>query len=63
MLAGGGKLVRLHLCRNLVGLMMTLAKQLGKDHITCNAIARGNVTSDAGMIWKRGLGGFRRPGR
>jgi len=43
--------------------MMTLAKQLGKDHITCNAIARGNVTSDAGMIWKRGLGGFRRPGR
>jgi NAD(P)-dependent dehydrogenase (short-subunit alcohol dehydrogenase family) len=32
----------------LVGLTTTLAKQFGKDNITCNAIAPGNVTSDAG---------------
>lgn len=32
----------------LVGLTTTLAKQLGKQNITCNAIAPGNVTSDAG---------------
>ena len=32
----------------LVGLTTTLAKQFGKDGITCNAIAPGNVTSDAG---------------
>ena len=32
----------------LVGLTTTLAKQLGKDNITCNAIAPGNVKSDAG---------------
>ncbi len=32
----------------LVGLTTTLAKQFGKDKITCNAIAPGNVTSDAG---------------
>ena len=32
----------------LVGLTTTLAKQFGKDRITCNAIAPGNVTSDAG---------------
>jgi NAD(P)-dependent dehydrogenase (short-subunit alcohol dehydrogenase family) len=32
----------------LVGLTTTLAKQFGKDQITCNAIAPGNVTSDAG---------------
>jgi len=34
----------------LVGLTTSLAKQLGKDHITCNAIAPGNVTSDAGKM-------------
>jgi len=34
----------------LVGLTTTLAKQLGKDGITCNAIAPGNVTSDAGKM-------------
>lgn len=34
----------------LVGLTTTLAKQLGKDDITCNAIAPGNVTSDAGKL-------------
>ena len=34
----------------LVGLTTTLAKQLGKDNITCNAIAPGNVTSDAGKL-------------
>jgi NAD(P)-dependent dehydrogenase (short-subunit alcohol dehydrogenase family) len=34
----------------LVGLTTTLAKQLGKDGITCNAIAPGNVTSDAGKL-------------
>ena len=32
----------------LVGLTTSLAKQFGKDAITCNAIAPGNVTSDAG---------------
>lgn len=32
----------------LVGLTTTMAKQLGKHGITCNAIAPGNVTSDAG---------------
>lgn len=32
----------------LVGLTTTLAKQLGKQNITCNAIAPGNVKSDAG---------------
>ncbi|HEY0960315.1 MAG TPA: SDR family oxidoreductase [Novosphingobium sp.] len=32
----------------LVGLTTTTAKQLGRDNITCNAIAPGNVTSDAG---------------
>jgi NAD(P)-dependent dehydrogenase (short-subunit alcohol dehydrogenase family) len=32
----------------LVGLTTTLAKQLGKEGITANAIAPGNVTSDAG---------------
>jgi NAD(P)-dependent dehydrogenase (short-subunit alcohol dehydrogenase family) len=32
----------------LVGLTTTLAKQLGRDKITANAIAPGNVTSDAG---------------
>lgn len=32
----------------LVGLTTTLAKQLGKDTITVNAIAPGNVKSDAG---------------
>jgi NAD(P)-dependent dehydrogenase (short-subunit alcohol dehydrogenase family) len=32
----------------LVGLTTTLAKQLGKQGITVNAIAPGNVTSDAG---------------
>jgi NAD(P)-dependent dehydrogenase (short-subunit alcohol dehydrogenase family) len=32
----------------LTGLTTTLAKQLGKDGITVNAIAPGNVTSDAG---------------
>lgn len=34
----------------LVGLTTTLAKQFGKDNITCNAIAPGNVTSDAGKL-------------
>ena len=32
----------------LVGLTTTLAKQWGKDNITCNAIAPGVITSDAG---------------
>lgn len=32
----------------LVGLTTTLAKQLGRDKINVNAIAPGNVTSDAG---------------
>jgi NAD(P)-dependent dehydrogenase (short-subunit alcohol dehydrogenase family) len=32
----------------LTGLTTTLAKQLGKEGITVNAIAPGNVTSDAG---------------
>ena len=32
----------------LVGLTTTLAKQLGKEGITANAIAPGNVVSDAG---------------
>ncbi len=34
----------------LVGLTTSLAKQLGKDKITANAIAPGNVTSDAGSM-------------
>ncbi len=34
----------------LVGLTTALAKQYGKDKITCNAIAPGNVTSDAGKL-------------
>jgi NAD(P)-dependent dehydrogenase (short-subunit alcohol dehydrogenase family) len=34
----------------LVGLTTTLAKQFGKDGITVNAIATGNVTSDAGKL-------------
>ena len=34
----------------LVGLTTSLAKQLGKDGITCNAIAPGNVMSDAGKM-------------
>ncbi|AMO71309.1 SDR family oxidoreductase [Sphingorhabdus sp. M41] len=34
----------------LVGLTTTLAKQFGKEGITCNAIAPGNVTSDAGKM-------------
>ena len=34
----------------LVGLTTTLAKQWGKDGITCNAIAPGNVKSDAGNM-------------
>jgi NAD(P)-dependent dehydrogenase (short-subunit alcohol dehydrogenase family) len=34
----------------LVGLTTTLAKQYGKDAITCNAIAPGNVMSDAGKM-------------
>jgi NAD(P)-dependent dehydrogenase (short-subunit alcohol dehydrogenase family) len=34
----------------LVGLTTTLAKQFGKDNITCNAIAPGNVKSDAGKM-------------
>jgi NAD(P)-dependent dehydrogenase (short-subunit alcohol dehydrogenase family) len=34
----------------LVGLTTTLAKQFGKDNITCNAIAPGNVMSDAGKM-------------
>jgi NAD(P)-dependent dehydrogenase (short-subunit alcohol dehydrogenase family) len=32
----------------LVGLTTTTAKNLGRDNITCNAIAPGNVMSDAG---------------
>jgi NAD(P)-dependent dehydrogenase (short-subunit alcohol dehydrogenase family) len=34
----------------LVGLTTALAKQYGKDGITVNAIAPGNVTSDAGKL-------------
>jgi NAD(P)-dependent dehydrogenase (short-subunit alcohol dehydrogenase family) len=34
----------------LVGLTTTLAKQFGKENITCNAIAPGNVKSDAGKL-------------
>ncbi len=34
----------------LVGLTTSLAKQWGKDGITCNAIAPGNVKSDAGNM-------------
>lgn len=34
----------------LVGLTTSLAKRYGKDNITCNAIAPGNVTSDAGKM-------------
>ena len=34
----------------LVGLTTTLAKQLGEDNIKVNAIAPGNVTSDAGKM-------------
>ncbi|WP_310531045.1 SDR family oxidoreductase [Novosphingobium sp.] len=34
----------------LVGLTTTIAKQLGKENITCNAIAPGNVKSDAGKL-------------
>jgi NAD(P)-dependent dehydrogenase (short-subunit alcohol dehydrogenase family) len=34
----------------LVGLTTTLAKQFGKEGITVNAIAPGNVTSDAGKL-------------
>ncbi len=34
----------------LVGLTTSLAKQWGKDRITCNAIAPGNVMSDAGKM-------------
>ena len=34
----------------LVGLTTSLAKQWGKDNITCNAIAPGNVKSDAGKL-------------
>ncbi len=34
----------------LVGLTTTTAKVLGKDNITCNAIAPGNVKSDAGKL-------------
>jgi NAD(P)-dependent dehydrogenase (short-subunit alcohol dehydrogenase family) len=34
----------------LVGLTTTLAKQLGKANITVNAIAPGNVKSDAGKL-------------
>ena len=34
----------------LVGLTTTLAKQFGKEGITCNAIAPGNVKSDAGKM-------------
>lgn len=34
----------------LVGLTTSLAKQWGKDGITCNAIAPGNVMSDAGKM-------------
>lgn len=34
----------------LVGLTTSLAKRYGKDGITCNAIAPGNVKSDAGKM-------------
>lgn len=34
----------------LVGLTTALAKRYGKDAITCNAIAPGNVMSDAGKL-------------
>jgi NAD(P)-dependent dehydrogenase (short-subunit alcohol dehydrogenase family) len=34
----------------LVGLTTALAKQYGKDQISCNAIAPGNVMSDAGKM-------------
>jgi len=34
----------------LVGLTTTLAKQLGPDNINVNAIAPGNITSDAGKM-------------
>jgi NAD(P)-dependent dehydrogenase (short-subunit alcohol dehydrogenase family) len=34
----------------LVGLTTSLAKRYGSDNITCNAIAPGNVTSDAGKM-------------
>lgn len=34
----------------LVGLTTSMAKQFGKDGITCNAIAPGNVASDAGKM-------------
>jgi len=34
----------------LVGLTTSIAKQYGKDGITCNAIAPGNVKSDAGNM-------------
>lgn len=34
----------------LVGLTTTLAKQLGRDNINVNAIAPGNVTSEAGRM-------------
>ena len=34
----------------LVGLTTSLAKQFGADNITCNAIAPGNVKSDAGKM-------------
>jgi NAD(P)-dependent dehydrogenase (short-subunit alcohol dehydrogenase family) len=34
----------------LVGLTTSLAKQWGQDNITCNAIAPGNVMSDAGKL-------------
>ncbi|MDE2403196.1 MAG: SDR family oxidoreductase [Sphingomonadales bacterium] len=34
----------------LVGLTTSLAKQFGKEGVTCNAIAPGNVTSDAGKL-------------
>jgi NAD(P)-dependent dehydrogenase (short-subunit alcohol dehydrogenase family) len=34
----------------LVGLTTAIAKQYGKHGITCNAIAPGNVTSDAGKL-------------
>lgn len=34
----------------LVGLTTSLAKRYGKENITCNAIAPGNVKSDAGKM-------------
>jgi len=34
----------------LVGVTTALAKRYGKDNITCNAIAPGNVKSDAGKL-------------